>query len=66
VKKQLSPKTLLAELAADAGLASVLSSTRHPPGHFIKKLSPEKREILSRLKSDDIKNACHKYQTRWK
>lgn len=64
---KMSPRRLLQELAERASLERTIFlperymdmgkdiPEKFLPGRFLMKLSPEKREILSQLKSDDIK-----------
>jgi len=57
-KKSNSPRRCLVDEAHNASMTQLYYTMRHQqePGWWIKRLPDEKRELLRKLKSDDIKN----------
>jgi hypothetical protein len=51
-----SPKQIVKQMAAKARMDCVISSRRGEVGEYIKRLSPEEREVLKELKAEDIKS----------
>ena len=61
MERNRKPQTLLAELAdralAGRHLTDGVSVSRDKPGSILERLKPEERELLKKLKVEDIENA---------